>query len=87
MQWEKVTGVRDKSLLWLHDPDGYCPLPSIPDYLKLDEALHYAPIARRISKNRFFDIHKYLHFADNSKLEPPTSPRYDKLGKVRQVLG
>ena len=65
---------------------GITKLPAISDYWKLDEVLHYAPIARRISKNRFFDIQRYLHFVDNSSLSPHTSPDYDKLGKIRPVI-
>ena len=46
---------------------------------------HYSPVADKISRNRFHEIHRYLHFADNSTLSPPGSPDYDRLGKVRPV--
>lgn len=47
---------------------------------------HYSPIAGRISRNRFCELHCYLHFVDNSTLAPPGSPEYDRLRKVRPVF-
>ena len=56
---------------------GIVSLPSIADYWKQDDALHYDPIASRISRNRFFDIQRYIHFADNNTLHPSGHPEYD----------
>ena len=50
------------------------------DYWKNDEVYHYSPVADKISCNRFHEIHRYLHFADNSTLSPPGSPDYDRAG-------
>ena len=47
---------------------------------------HYAPIASRISRDRFMEISRYLHFVDNTTLEPRESPSYDRLGKVRPLI-
>ena len=65
---------------------GLVKLPSIYDYWKRDEIYHYSPIASRISRDRFFELHRYLHFADNATLAPPGSPDYNKLGKVQPVI-
>ena len=65
---------------------GIVHLPSIDDYWKNDEVYHYSPTAGRISHNRFRELHRYLHFVDNSTLAPPGSPEYDRLGKVRPVV-
>ena len=65
---------------------GLVRLPSLYDYWKKDPYFHYMPIAKRITRDRFLEIHRYLHFTDNSKLEPPTSIKYDRLGKIRQFL-
>ena len=43
-------------------------LPSIDDYWSRDHHYHYAPIADRISRKRFRDISRYLHFVDNDDL-------------------
>ena len=61
-------------------------LPSLDDYWKRDPLLDYAPIADRISRDRFRDISRYLHFVDNSTLLPRDSPEYDRLGKVRPLI-
>ena len=44
------------------------------------------PIASRISRQRFRDISRYLHFVDNTQLVSRGQPGYDKLGKVRPVI-
>ena len=66
---------------------GDCPptLPSLYDYWKNNKAYLYSPIADKISRNRFHEPHRYLHFVDNSTLSPPGSPDYDQLGKVSPV--
>ena len=61
---------------------GIVHLPSFDGYWKNDKVYHYSPIAGRISRNRFRELHCYLHFVDNSTLAPPGSPEYDRLGKV-----
>ena len=65
---------------------GIVHLPSIYDYWKKDEIFHYSPVASRISRDRFFELHRYLHFADNSILSPPGHSGYNKLGKIRPVI-
>ena len=61
-------------------------LPSLYDYWKKDPYYPYGPIANRISRDRFMEIGRYLHFVHNSTLAPPGSDGYDRLGKVRPVL-
>ena len=43
-------------------------------------------ITERMARDRFLEIHKYLHFVDNSGLIPPGDPGYDHLCKVQGVL-
>ena len=47
---------------------------------------HYSPIADRITRDRFRDISRYLHFVENATLTSRGSPGYDRLGKVRPVI-
>ena len=61
-------------------------LPSIYDHWRKDDVYHYAPVAIRISRDRFFELHRHLHFADNNILSAPCTPEYDKLGKVRAII-
>ena len=65
---------------------GLVPLPSIYDYWQSNKIFHYSPVADKISRDRFLDIHRYFHFVDNSSLPMQGSPGYDRLGKVRPVI-
>ena len=47
---------------------------------------HFSPIADRITRDRFRDISRHLHFVENATLTPRGSPGYDRLGKVRPVI-
>ena len=84
--WEQVTIEELKAHLGFMILMGVVQLPAIADYWKTDEIFHYSPIASRISRNRFFELQRYLHFVDNSTLQPTTSPGYDKLGKIRPII-
>ena len=61
-------------------------LPGLKDYWKRDPIFNYAPIAERISRDRFLEISRYLHFVDNETLARRDSPSYDRLGKVRPLV-
>ena len=65
---------------------GIVHLPSIYDYWKKYEFFHYSPVASRISCDRFFELHRYFHFVDNSTLSPPGDPQYNKLGRIQHVI-
>ena len=65
---------------------GLAKLPSLKDYWSTLSCFSCPAISERISRDRFLEIHKYLHFADNSTLSLPGTPEYDKIGKVRHVL-
>ena len=65
---------------------GIVQLLAIQDYWKTTSIFHYMPVAGRISRTRFFELHRYLHFADNSTLSPPGSPGYDRLGKIAPII-
>ena len=44
---------------------GVVKLPAIYDYWRKDTVYHYSPVASRISRDHFFELHRYLHFTDN----------------------
>ena len=60
--------------------------PVIQDYRKTTSIFHYMSVAGRISRTLFFELHHYLHFADNSTLSPPGSPTYNRLGKIAPII-
>ena len=57
--------------------------PDLYDYWSTNPVLHYFPITSRISRTRFLEIKRFLHFVDNTTL---TLPLHDKLAKVRPML-
>ena len=65
---------------------GLNPKPSINDYWRKDPLYHYSPISDRISRDRYLEIHRHLHFVSNSTLAPRSDPNYDRLGKARPLL-
>ena len=85
-QWTQATVPELQAYMGVMILMGIVHLPSIYDYWKKDEIFHYSPVASRISRDRFFELHRYLHFTDNSLLSPPGSPGYDKLGKVKPIV-
>ena len=85
-EWEQVTLEEMKAFYGFTILMGVVRLPSLHDYWRCDDHFHYSPIASRISRSRFFELRRYLHFADNSKLAPPGGDGYQKLGKVRPLI-
>lgn len=61
-------------------------LPEIRDYWSSSEYLRYAPIADRISRNRFEEITRYLHFVNNDTLPSRGEEGYSRLQKVDKVI-
>ena len=59
-------------------------LPEIRDYRFVNECLRYSPIADRISRDRFEEITRYLHFVDNESL--PSLEGYSRLQKVDPII-
>ena len=58
-------------------------LPEIRDYWSRDEKLHNAS---RISRDRFEEISRYLHFTDNTTLPARDEPAYHRLQKVLPMI-
>lgn len=84
-QWN-MTAVEMKAFLGFLILMAINHLPALDDYWKRDPLMHYAPVADRISRERFRDLSCYLHFVDNHTLVPRGSPGYDRLGKVRPLI-
>ena len=61
-------------------------LPEIRDYWSRDPCLHYSPIASRITRNRFEEICRYLHFIDNDTLPARGEVGYHRLQKILPII-
>ena len=84
--WQKVTAAELEAFFGFMILMGIVRLPSLLDYWNNDVIFHYIPVASRIYRNRFFDLQKYLHFADNTSLVSPGCEGYNKLGKIQPIL-
>ena len=84
--WSKITREELRAYLGFSILMGINHLPALDDYWSTDPALHYSAVADRITRDRFREITRYLHFVDNASLTPRGSPGYDRLGKVRPVI-
>ena len=86
LDWEKVTVEELKAYF------GFCilmainHLPSVVHYWRVDPLLRYAPVADRLSRKRFQEIMRFLHFVDNETLIPRGCDGYDRLGNVRPLI-
>ena len=65
---------------------GVVKLPDLYDYWSSSEVLHCFPVASRITRKRFLELRRYLHFVDNDALPVRGEEGYDRLGKVRPVI-
>ena len=59
---------------------GYMPLPSRRMFWENTDDVHNVAVSSIMSLNRFEEILRYLHFADNKKL-----PKGDKMAKIRPL--
>ena len=85
-KWAKMTVEELKAFLGFSILMGVNHLPSLNDYWSRDPTLRYAPVADRISRDRFHELSRYLHFVDNNTLVPRGSDGHDRLGKVRPLI-
>ena len=84
--WEPITELELRAYLGFSIIMAIAHVPAIDDYWKRDPVLRYAPVSDRISRDRFRDISRYLHFTNNSTLVPRGSLGHDRLGKIRPIL-
>ena len=85
-QWDAITVEELKAFIGFCLLMGVKRLPAIYDYWKRDPFYRYSPIADRISRKRFRDLFRFLHFADNETLVPRGVDGHDRLGKVRPLI-
>ena len=85
-KWSKIIVDELKAFLGFSVLMGINHLPSLNDYWSRDPHLRYAPVADRITRDRFREISRYLHFVDNDTLVPRGEDGHDRLGKVRPLI-
>ena len=85
-QWTAITVRELEAYFGFNILMGIVKLPAIDDYWKKDPLLHYEPVSSKISRNRYREIRRYIHFVDNTTLPPSGSTGSDRLGKIRPLL-
>ena len=60
--------------------------PEIRDYWSRDPRLQYHSISSRISRERFEEVTRYLHFVDNSVLPSRSEHGYNRLQKIQPII-
>uniref|UniRef100_A0A1X7UCR2 PiggyBac transposable element-derived protein domain-containing protein n=1 Tax=Amphimedon queenslandica TaxID=400682 RepID=A0A1X7UCR2_AMPQE len=58
---------------------GLIKLPAIANYWRTDPLFHCSIISESMTRDRFFHIHRFIHFVDNISLPPPTDSRRSSL--------
>ena len=85
-KWTPLTTAELKAYMGFCIFMGIVKLPSIENDWRRDVQFYYSPIASKISRDRFRDIRRYLHFTDNTTLPTPGTPGSDRLAKVRPLF-
>ena len=82
-KWEKISLDDMHAYFGIMIIMGLTKLPALGDYWRRDPLFHCSIIADCMSRDRFFEIHRYLHFVNNSTI---TAPSTDRLYKIQQFL-
>lgn len=86
VQWEKIDVADYEAYIGFSIFMGITHKPAVRDYWSKDPVYRYAPIADKISRDRFMQITRYLHYTNNEDLPAPGQPDYCRLGKVLPLL-
>ena len=87
MSWKPVDRDDMTAFIGLTIAMGVCDLPEIHDYWSTEPALEMSWYRSVMPRDRFTQILRYLHCSDKKLALPRTDPQYDKLHKIRPVLG
>ncbi len=61
-------------------------LPEIRDYWSVDSKLNNTFTSSHITRKRFNDISRYLHFVDNTTVPLRDEPGFHRLQKVMPII-
>ena len=85
-KWHPITLEEFKAYLGFRICMGVVSLPAVRHYWCRQAPPHQPAITERISRDRFMEILRFLHFANNEALPARGETGHDRLGKVRPVL-
>ena len=81
-KWEKLWASDLYAYFGIMIMMGLVDLPYLHDYWRKDTLFYCPAIAEKMARDRFFEIHRYLHFTNNEA----HGGDQDRLWKVREVL-
>lgn len=81
-----VTLEEMKAFIGLNIAMGIVIMPEARKYWEKKWLINVPSFAQVLSRNRFFQILRYLHVSDDAAIIPPGQPGYDKLHKIRPLL-
>ncbi|XP_065915189.1 chimeric ERCC6-PGBD3 protein-like [Dysidea avara] len=85
--WKDVTCEEMKAFIGMLIMMGILHLPHLDMYWQVNEEILSTPgISEIMSRDKFLQIYRFLHLADNRQQHPAGHPRHDKLFKVRNLL-
>lgn len=84
--WKDVTLEELKAFFGLNIAMGIVKLPEAQTYWQKKWLTNVPSFAQVMSRNRFFQILRYLHVSDDSVIVPAGQPGHDKLHRVRLFL-
>ncbi|XP_033736559.1 piggyBac transposable element-derived protein 4-like [Pecten maximus] len=84
--WKDVSAAEMKAFLGLCMAMGVTRKPSVKLYWSTDSYSETPLFARTMTRDRFSQILRYLHFADNDLEQERNSPTYDPLFKIRTLV-
>ncbi|XP_068754290.1 piggyBac transposable element-derived protein 4-like [Montipora capricornis] len=84
--WYPVTESEMKAWISLYLNMGLVTKPNLNSYWSTDPVLSSPFFPSLMSRTRFFQILRYLHFADNTRAPPRDSADYNKLYKIQPFL-
>ena len=86
MKWDDVTVEEMRAYFGMCIIMGIIRLPSLNMYWTTDNLFVLQGLANVMPRDRFKQIKRYLHIADNTNAPNMNAPNYDKLWKVRELL-
>ena len=84
-KWKDVTVTCMRAFLGIVILMGLVRKSNLKDYWTCDAVIDTPYIRKVMSRDRFFEIMRYLHFNDNEKALPSNDPNRDKLFKIRPM--
>ncbi|XP_054719016.1 glycerol-3-phosphate acyltransferase 3-like [Uloborus diversus] len=86
LEWKPCTTEELKRFIALTLLMGHIDKDDICEYWSKDELIETPIFGKSMSRDRYLQILKFLHFANNENSPDQNNPNYDRLWKIREVF-